>query len=177
MSNDLTIFKGLEQGESATALLDINLGGEALRSSDLTWVKMPTGGATRWSWTDKAGGDYSEKAIAGLLVVVGRPEHVLWPHREQTPGSRPLLVSSDGVVGHKVGSDFGDIDPNVIEAAKNPDGTYDWRKIPYPYCQWEGTGPGAKPPREDEPSSGRPSRGRVPAGVRPRSFDVSAADQ
>ena len=148
MSSELSVvgsYKALEEGNAAVALLEANLGGEALRSSDLTWVKIPTGGATRWSWTTKAGAEFSEKAITGLLVVVSKTEHVLWPHKDSTPGSRPLLISLDGVTGYKVGTDYGDLDPNVIEAAKRDDGAYDWRKIPY--CQWEGRGPGSKPPR------------------------------
>jgi hypothetical protein len=148
MSNDLAVvgsFRALEEGNAAAALLEANLGGAALRSSDLTWVKIPTGGATRWSWSNKAGAEFSEKAITGLLVVVSKTEQVLWPHVDAASGSRPLLVSLDGVTGHKIGSDYGDLDPNVIEAAKRADGTYDWKKIPY--CQWQGQGKGAKPPR------------------------------
>lgn len=138
-------FRAFEGGSEAAALLAANLGGEALRASDLTWVKIPTGGLTKWSWSNKAGGDFTEKTITGLLVVVGKTEHVLWPHADAQAGSRPLLISQDGVTGHKVGSDYGDLDPNVIEAAKREDGTYDWRKIPY--CQWQGSGKGSKPPR------------------------------
>lgn len=148
MSSELSVvgsFRALEEGNAAAALLEANLGGESLRSSDLTWVRIPTGGATRWSWSNKAGAEFSEKTITGLLVVVAKTEHVLWPNRDSTPGSRPLLISADGLVAHKVGSDYGDLDPNVIEAAKRGDGTYDCRKIPY--FQWEGRGPGSKPPR------------------------------
>lgn len=138
-------FRALSQGSSAAALLEANLGGDSLRPSDLTWVRIPTGGSTMWSWVTKSGAEHAEKAISGLLVVVGRAEQVLWPHPETTPGSRPLLVSTDGRVAHKIGNDYGDLDPNVIEAAKNSDGTYDIRKIPY--FQWDGRGPGAIPPR------------------------------
>jgi len=132
MSTDLTVapeFRALAEGSEAAELLEANLGGESLRSSDLTWVKIPTGGATRWSWTTKSGAEFSEKVIRGLLVVVGKVEQVLWPHREATSGSRPLLISNDGVVAHKVGTDYGDLDANAIEAARNADGTYDVKKI------------------------------------------------
>ena len=138
-------FRALAEGSMTEALLSANLGGESLRSSDLTWVKIPTGGATRWSWTTKSGNDFSEKAITGLLVVVGRTESVLWPHSDATAGSRPLLMTDDGRVAIKTGQDYGDLDRNVIEAAKNADGTYNVAKIPY--FQWEGRGPGSKPPR------------------------------
>jgi hypothetical protein len=149
MSNDsLSVapeFRALVEGSSAAALLEANLGGESLRPSDLTWVKIPTGGLTRWSWQTKSGAEFSEKAISGLLVVVGKTEQVLWPHADSTPGSRPILVSTDGRTAHKVGSDYGDLDPNVIESAKNADGSYDIRKIAY--FQWQGRGPGSTPPR------------------------------
>jgi hypothetical protein len=138
-------FRALAEGSATQALLSANLGGESLRSSDLNWVKIPTGGATRWSWSTKSGAEHSEKAIAGLLVVVGRTESVLWPHSDATAGSRPLLMTDDGRVAIKTGQDYGDLDQNVIEAAKNPDGTYNVSKIPY--FQWEGRGPGSKPPR------------------------------
>lgn len=144
-TTSLTEFRALTDGSSAAALLEANLGGESLRASDLTWVKIPTGGATRWSWQTKSGAEFSEKAISGLLVVVGKTEQVLWPHTDAAPGSRPLLVCTDGKTAHKVGDDYGDLDPSVIAAAKNPDGSYDIRKIPY--FQWQGRGPGAIPPR------------------------------
>lgn len=148
MSNGLAVvggFKALEEGNAAAALLEANLGGASLRASDLTWVKIPTGGVTRWSWENKAGNEFSEKSITGLLVVVSKTEHVLWPHKDSMPGSRPLMISLDGIVGYKVGSDYGDLDANAIEAARHSDGTYSWQKIPY--CQWEGRGQGARPPR------------------------------
>jgi hypothetical protein len=138
-------FRALAEGSMTAELLSANLGGESLRSSDLTWAKIPTGGATRWSWSTKSGADFSEKAITGLLVVVGRTESVLWPHSDATAGSRPLLMSDDGRVAYRTGQDYGDLDRNVIEAAKNEDGTYNVAKIPY--FQWEGRGPGSKPPR------------------------------
>jgi len=144
--NEMTVsFAALTDGSDASALLEANLGGAALRRDDLNWVKIPTGGATRWSWTTKSGNEFSEKSISGLLVVVGKVEQALWPHSTATAGSVPLLVSTDGVVAYKTSSDFGDLDANVIEAAKNADGTYAVAKIPY--FQWEGRGQGSKPPR------------------------------
>lgn len=147
MSSDLMVpeFRALSDNGSAAALLEANLGGASLRSSDLTWVKIPTGGSTRWSWQTKSGEEFNEKAITGLLVVCGRTEQTLWPHADATPGSQPLLVSTDGRSAYKIGSDYGDLDPNVIEAAKRDDGSYDVMKIPY--FGWIGRGPGATPPR------------------------------
>jgi hypothetical protein len=149
MSDSTTIavreFKGLSEGGNANALLEANLGGASLTTGDLTWVKIPTGGATRWSWSTKSGNEFSEKAITGLLVVVGKVRATLWPHTESSSGTKPLLVSYDGKVAVKTGDDYGDLDPNVIASAKLPDGTYDISRIPY--FQWQGSGPGSKPPR------------------------------
>lgn len=138
-------FAGLSEGGNANALLEANLGGATLTAGDLTWVKIPTGGSTTWSWSTLSGEDFSLKAITGLLVVVGKVKATLWPHAEATSGSKPLLVSYDGKVAVKTGDDYGDLDANVIAAAKLPDGTYDISKIPY--FQWQGSGPGSKPPR------------------------------
>jgi hypothetical protein len=138
-------FRALSEGGNASALLEANLGGASLTTGDLTWVKIPTGGATRWSWSTKSGSEFSEKAITGLLVVVGKVRATLWPHTESSSGTKPLLVSYDGKVAVKTGDDYGDLDPNVIASAKLADGTYDISRIPY--FQWEGSGPGSKPPR------------------------------
>lgn len=138
-------FSALSDSSDAAALLDANLGGASLGTKDLTWVKIPTGGGTRWSWTTKSGTEFIEKSIVGLLVVVGRVQKTLWPHATATANSKPLLVSSDGRTAVRRGDDYGDLDVNVIEAAKLPDGTYDVAKIPY--FQWQGRGPGSKPPR------------------------------
>lgn len=147
MSSDLAVceFRALSENDSSAALLEANLGGASLRSSDLTWIKIPTGGATTWSWSTASGQDFSSKTIRGLLVVVGKTTQTLWPHTDAATGSKPLLVSRDGRTAKKIGDDYGDLDPNVIEAAKREDGLYDVAKIPY--FHWQGSGPGAKPPR------------------------------
>lgn len=129
-----TEYTGLTATSLIAEVLEANLGGRTLRSSDLPWVKIPTGGATRWT-VSIGGNESSEKTITGLLVVVREPEHNLWPHSTATAGSLPLLRSLDGRVGHKIGSDYGDLDQAVIEAARSPDGTYRWQDIPY--CQWQ----------------------------------------
>lgn len=136
-----TAFQGLNGEDSAVDLLETNLGGGSLRSSDLTWIKIPSGGITTFSWTSKAGEDFTAKSIRGLLVVVGRTEQTLWPYQDAKAGSRPLLVShfESGPAAVRVGDDFGELDPDVIEAAKNEDGTYDTRQIPY--FNWQGRVP------------------------------------
>lgn len=138
--NEMTVpasFAALTEGSDASALLEANLGGGSfLRRDDLNWITIPTGGLTRWSWTTKSGAEFSEKSISGLLVVATQPEEILWPQPTAVKGSSPLLISTNGVVAYKTGSDYGDLDANVIEAAKNPDGTYAVAKIPY--FQWQG---------------------------------------
>jgi hypothetical protein len=133
-------FAALSPDSAIAEVIEANLGGGSIRRSDLTWVKIPTGGSTRWNWS-VAGNEFSEKTITGLCVVVTKTEYNLWPQTTATSGSLPFLRSLDGVTGHRVGSDAGDLDLDVIEAAKNPDGTYRWRDIPY--CQWVDR----KPPR------------------------------
>jgi hypothetical protein len=133
-------FRALSPNSEIAEVIEANLGGGSLRRSDLTFVKIPTGGSTRWVWS-VAGNEFAEKAITGLCVVATRVEYNLWPATTAKPGNVPFLRSLDGVVGHRVGSDHGDLDLSVIESAKNADGTYRWRDIPY--CQWQDR----KPPR------------------------------
>jgi len=138
-------FRALAKGGMADALLSGSIGRGTISSKDLPWVRIPTGGSTRWSWTTKSGKEFSEKAITGLWVVLGPTESVLWPNSDATPGSHALLTSDDGIVAYRTGQDYGDLDRNVIEAARNADGTYSVAKLAY--FQWEGRGPGSKPPR------------------------------
>jgi hypothetical protein len=143
MSTTLAVagsFRALAPNSEIAEVIEANLGGGSLRRSDLTFCKIPAGGATRWSWS-VAGNEFSEKAIIGLCVVATRTEFNLWPHTTSKAGSVPFLRSLDGVVGHRVGSDHGDLDLSVIEKARNDDGTYRWKEIPY--CQWQDR----KPPR------------------------------
>lgn len=138
-------FRALSPNSEIAEVIEANLGGGSLRRSDLTFVKIPTGGSTRWVWS-VAGNEFAEKAITGLCVVATRTEFNLWPQTTAKPGNVPYLRSLDGVTGHKVGSDHGDLDLKVLDAAKNADGTYRWRDIPY--CQWqERKPPRAKPSR------------------------------
>jgi hypothetical protein len=138
-------FAALSPDSAIAEVIEANLGGGSIRRSDLTWVKIPTGGSTRWNWS-VAGNEFSEKTITGLCVVVTKTEYNLWPQSTATSGSLPFLRSLDGVTGHRIGQDAGDLDLDVIEAAKNPDGTYRWKDIPY--CLWiDHRPPRAKPSR------------------------------
>jgi hypothetical protein len=142
MSTSLAVsqFRALAPNSEIAEVIEANLGGGSLRRSDLTFVKIPTGGSTRWNWT-VAGNEFSEKDITGLCVVATRTEYNLWPHAVAKAGNSPYLRSLDGITGHKVGEDPGDLDVAAIEAARNQDGTYRWKEIPY--CQWQDR----KPPR------------------------------
>lgn len=138
-------YVALSPNSEIAEVIQANLGGGSLRRGDLTWLKIPTGGSTRWNWSI-AGNEFSEKTITGLAVVVTKTEYNLWPFTTTKAGTLPYLRSLDGVVGHRIGNDAGDLDVSVIEAAKNADGTYRWKDIPY--CQWvDRKPPRAKPSR------------------------------
>jgi hypothetical protein len=140
----VTEYEGLREDNTFLEAVQANLGGGSLRQKDLTWVKIPAGGNVRWQWT-AGGNDHFEKAITGLCVVVGQIEYNLWPKKDSERGTFPYLRSLDGETGYQIGDDYGTLPIEEIEAAKRPDGTYDWKAIPC--CQWQGTGRGAKPPR------------------------------
>jgi hypothetical protein len=143
MSTQLVVsgsYRALAPNSEIAEVIEANLGGGSLRRSDLTFVKVPTGGSTRWGWT-QAGNEFSEKSITGLCVIATRTEYNLWPSTSSSKGNIPFLRSLDGVTGYQIGEDHGDLDLSVIEAAKNEDGTYRWKDIPY--CQWQDR----KPPR------------------------------
>lgn len=145
MSTSLVTYPALKAGGHSDEVAIANLGGGRLTRKDLTWVKIPLGGVTRWSWTH-GGNEFSEKEITGVVVVATQEEFNLWPYKVSRAGSQPYLRSLDGIVGYRVGDDSGELDTSVIEAAKNPDGTYAWEKIPY--TRWvDRVPPLAKPSR------------------------------
>lgn len=122
------------------------------RRDDYAFINVPTAGQTTWVWRDILG-EYSEKELKGVAVVLTKPEFRLWPTIGQaTPGTLPYLISLDGKVAHKRGDDSGDLDVDAIEAAKLPDGTYDCSKIAY--FQWSTGKQGNNvPPRAGESST------------------------
>lgn len=122
------------------------------RRENYAFVSVPTAGQTTWVWRDILG-EYSEKEIKGIAVVLTKPEFRLWPTVGQaSPGSQPYLISLDGKVAHRRGADSGDLDVKEIEAAKLPDGTYDCSKISY--FQWSvGKKGNNVPPRAGESST------------------------
>lgn len=122
------------------------------RRDDYAFINVPTAGQTTWVWRDILG-DYSEKELRGIAVVLTKPEFRLWPTVGQaSPGTLPYLISLDGKVAHKRGDDPGDLDVDHIEEAKLPDGTYDCSKIKY--FQWSVGKKGNNiPPRAGEAST------------------------
>lgn len=127
MSNALITtekFPILAAGSREAQILAANLGDSQVYESDLTLVKMPTGGSTEFSYERPDGKTVSTDTLEGVLVATaGRG--VLWPTREMGD-QRPLVVTHDLKVGHKVGDDFGDIAPETLDKFLNDDGTYDW---------------------------------------------------
>lgn len=117
-------------GPSMADLARANLGEDAsLTAKDLTRIKIPAGGSTIWTWSEQ-GEDRSDKSLVGRLVVVCREEQILWPSLQATTGSPPLMTAH-GNLAVRQGSDYGDLDAEVIEAARRDDGLYDTAKIPY----------------------------------------------
>ena len=123
-------FAVLLPGSDANEALSANLGaGETIGVSDLTVVKTPTGGATKWTVEDITG-DQTVDEIEGVMVYYG-PYGVLWSSEESVEGQPPFMVTSDLRIGHRIGDDYGDLDEKAIEACRLDDGTYDWQKLPY----------------------------------------------
>lgn len=135
MSTELSIvnpanFLALQPGSDVSEALTANLvEGESMMIGDLTVVKTPTSGSTKWTIEDVTG-EVVTDAITGILVYYG-PHGVLWPSNESVEGTKPLLVTHDLKIARKIGDDYGDLDEAAIEACRNDDGSYDWKALPY----------------------------------------------
>ena len=118
-------FLAIRPNSDIAEALQANLAtGETLRESDLTRVKVPGGGGTRWT-IPSVTGEESADEIVGVLVYYA-PRGVLWP--SQDPGkSLPVLISSDLRTARKVGDDIGDLDPRVLDSMHLGGGVYDFR--------------------------------------------------
>ncbi len=124
-------YLALQDGGAIAEAMEANLGeGSALKESDLTRVKIPTGGATKWTVSSILGDEVVDK-IEGILVYQ-QPRGVLWSGSEPAEGELPVLVSND-LKTAKLVKNESDVDPRLLasmEVAKNEDGTYDWAKLP-----------------------------------------------
>lgn len=134
MSTELSVIKaenfvalsgaasGLREAQAAS--------GETVGLGGLTWVRTPSGGGTTWEIEDGLGNSEPAREITGVLVLY-RKRSILWPTEgDPQEGAKPLLVSDDHpdlAVARKVGSDYGDLDPDLIECCRREDGLYDVR--------------------------------------------------
>ena len=119
-------YPALSPDSRQMKIIEANLGGEAMQESDLIRVKSPLGGATTWNY-EVDGNTKSTDELTGVLVGVGK-KGVLWPE-EDPSDAKPVIVSSDLLVGHRVSDDLGSIDPDVLEKYRIGDRKYDWRAM------------------------------------------------
>jgi len=61
------------------------------------------------------------------LVAIGK-RGVLWP-KDDPSEMRPVIVSSDLLIGYRVSDDLGDIDPKALERFRIGDRRYDWAAL------------------------------------------------
>ena len=121
-------FLALSPKNDIAALMAENLEGLEVGEGSFPNVKMPTGGMTVWTVQSLTGEDHPA-TIEGVLVYQA-PRGLLWPTM-QTGNLRPYLITDDFVTARRVGEDIGDLDPRALDAAKNEDGTYRWKELPY----------------------------------------------
>ena len=134
MSNELTTVKAenwLALSGAANGVAEAQAAsGETVSLGGLTWVRTPSGGGTVWEIEDGMGGSEATKEITGIMVLY-RKRSILWPTEgEPQEGAKPLLVCDDHPkleVARRVGDDFGDLDPELIECCRREDGLYDVR--------------------------------------------------
>lgn len=121
--------------------------GVGLRESDLTRVKIPTGGSKKWTVPSISGDDVVDE-LTGILVfqcVRG----LVWASDEPQEGTLPVLVTHD-LKRAKVVSE--EVPPNmqaVIDEHTGDDGLVNWETLPW--TQWgsgkDGIGKRAKEQR------------------------------
>jgi hypothetical protein len=122
-------FLALAEGSEVREALEYNLSvGERITMRDLARVKT-TGGGSKWLWEER-GEEKMEPEIVGALVGCFRLG-MLWPTEDSVKGVPPVLVTHDLVTARRISSDIGDLDAEVLEAARIGDNEYDWRKLPY----------------------------------------------
>lgn len=128
--------------------------GESVGLGGLTWVRTPSGGSTTWEIEDGLGNSEPAKEIIGIICLY-RKRAILWgTEGEPQEGARPLLVSDDHPTltrARRVGDDFGDLDPEIIESARMEDGSYHIDPQTFYYRQFgtssKGPGPRMKEQR------------------------------
>lgn len=130
MSTELSVnsvdFTALNPNSRQMAIIEANLDGEPMQETDLIRVKMPLGGGTNWT-IDRDGNEETTDELVGVLCGVGK-RGVLWPEEDPSE-SKPVLVSTDLLVGYRVSDDLGSIDPEVLEKYRIGDRKYDWQAL------------------------------------------------
>ena len=126
-----TGFIAIDEGGDLAEAMEANvIGGDQIRFSDIPTVSVPATAAGQAWKVEELGETRQIEEIEGL-VVLWAVHGVLWGSETISKNKRPLLVTEDLKTAVKVSDDYGDIPPEVLEACKNEDGTYDWEALPY----------------------------------------------
>ena len=128
---DSGTFLALRDDNDIAEAMLANLGeGAMLRESNLTRVKIPTGGGVMWM-VPTLTGDEPSRTIDGILVYQ-TVRGILWLGEEPQEGSLPALVSTDLKTARTIATDLPgeflrSIEPALIDDAR---GIYDWTLLP-----------------------------------------------
>src|SRR5687767_12105514 len=121
-------FLALQAGSTLREAIAANVGdGEGFSESQLTRVKIPSGGSTKWT-VDELDGEKNYDTIDGVLVYYGRGG-VIWPSNEPAQGTLPVLRTDDCITAYRVGEDLGDITEAQLAPHHRGEGLYDWRGL------------------------------------------------
>ncbi|NBW12454.1 MAG: hypothetical protein EBR82_30925 [Caulobacteraceae bacterium] len=127
MSTDLAVktidYPALTPDSRQARIIMQNLGDEPMTETDLVRVPTPAGGGIKWT-IDSNGNVETADELVGLLVASGK-RGVLWP-KDDPSEMRPVLVSHDLIVGHRVSDELGDVSFEALEKFRIGDRRYDW---------------------------------------------------
>lgn len=119
------------------SVLRENMGNQKLALTDLSVVKMPSGGLTIFEVPDISaeGGARAERSIEGIIVH-HQDVNAYWPKRKEEGGDKiPSCVSLDGITGH------GDINAQGIPGEER--GKFEYNCEDCPRNAWD-SGPKGK---------------------------------
>ena len=126
LSTNVLDFRSLAPDSRQIRVIEANLDGEPINEQDLTRVKTPAGGGTKWM-VNVGGNEEACDEIVGLLVCIAK-RGILWPQPDPTD-QRPVIVTNDLLVGYRVSDDLGSIDPAALERHRIGDRRYDWAAL------------------------------------------------
>lgn len=126
LSTSVLDFRSLAPDSRQIRVIEANLDGEPINEQDLTRVKTPAGGGTKWM-VNVGGNEEACDEIVGLLVCIAK-RGILWPQPDPTD-QRPVIVTNDLLVGYRVSDDLGSIDPAALERYRIGDRRYDWTAL------------------------------------------------